>query len=125
MFTRTCRRSSRRPVRACCREADLVRGWLHWKRSKRKVSRKGGKIAKNSLRGWRALRELRINHKLQQIAVGVPHVDAGSSLLAAARPRHRAFFDLRSRSVEHSPESRGRAFPHEAQIAARWRRRRS
>src|SRR6266850_8507369 len=65
-----------------------------------------------------------IDHELEQVAVRIADVGARALCLTPALARDRTFFDARARGVEPRLELRGRAVPHETQVAARRFRRR-
>src|SRR4029077_15367043 len=50
---------------------------------------------------WPENGRLRIDHKLEQVAIRVAHVDAGPGLSASALARTRPFDDLGASPVEH------------------------
>src|SRR5581483_4963820 len=65
---------------------------------------------------------LRVDHELEQVAVGITHVDARRVGAATALPRHRALLDRGADGGEPLVERVRRAVPHEADVAAGWYR---
>src|SRR6185436_18691821 len=61
-------------------------------------------------------------HELEQVAVGIARVDAGSGALPAAGALDRAFLDFGPGPDQAIAQLLGGALPHEAQVAARWGR---
>src|SRR5437016_4571724 len=65
-----------------------------------------------------------IDHELQEVAVGVSDIHARALGPTSAVAGDRSLFDHRPCVVEEGAERLGRPIPHEAEVAARWCRRR-
>src|SRR5579872_3965572 len=60
-----------------------------------------------------------IDYELEQVAIGIAHIDAGAGFSASALARRRAFDDLGASPVEQGFQRRRRSLPDKAEIAAR------
>src|SRR5262245_1214163 len=69
-----------------------------------------------------AITVLRIHHELEQVAVGIAHVDARRRPAARTLARDRPFLDRGADPVEPRLQRLRGAVPDEAQVATRWNR---